>query len=108
MILAVPRECGDWFRVAIFPYSSMRTTRPARKPVILSLCRNMPFILRQVVGDGEPRRLGADEDMRRRPDRRIVDQRSHCDMHIGAVPDDGVKQRSARLAARVIPVLVAE
>ena len=52
----------------------------------------MLLILGQVVGDGEPRRLGADEDMLGRPDGRIVDQGSQGDMDEGAVADHRIKE----------------
>ena len=45
-------------------------------------------MLRQVVGDGEPRCLGADEDVPARADGRFIHQRSHGDMDEGAIADD--------------------
>jgi hypothetical protein len=45
-------------------------------------------VLWQVIGYREPRRLGADEDVPGRTYRRIVDERSHGDVHESADPDD--------------------
>ena len=41
-------------------------------------------------------------------DCRIVDKRSHSDMNESAVADDGIKQRTAETAMRVMAVLFAE
>ena len=68
----------------------------------------MLFVLRQVVGDGEPRRLGADENVVRRAYGRVVDEGSHRDMHEAAVTHDGIEERAASLAVRVVGVLLAE
>ena len=68
----------------------------------------MRGVLRQIVGDGEPRRLGADEDVLARADGRIVDQGAHGDVDEGAVADHRIEQRAARLAARVVAIVVAE
>ena len=61
-----------------------------------------------IVGDGEPRRLGADEDVLARADGRIVDQGAHGDVDEGAVAHHRIEQRAARLAARVVAIVVAE
>jgi hypothetical protein len=50
-----------------------------------SLRLDMLAILRQAVGDLEPRRLGADENVRSRTDRGIIYQRPHRDMDEGAL-----------------------
>src|SRR5262245_31866869 len=63
---------------------------------------HMLMMLRQVVGDGEPGRLGADEDMPLRPDGRLVDQRPHRDMDILAIADQRIEQRPARPAVGVV------
>ena len=68
----------------------------------------MRGVLRQIVGDGEPRRLGADEDVLARADGGIVDQGAHGDVNEGAVAHHRIEQRAARLAARVVAVVVAE
>ena len=68
----------------------------------------MRGVLRQIVGDGEPRRLGADEDVLARADGRIVDQGAHGDVNEGAVAHDRIEQRAARLAVRVVAVFVAK
>ena len=68
----------------------------------------MRGVLRQIVGDGEPRRLRADEDVLARPDGRIVDQGAHGDVDEGAVAHHRIEQRAARLAARVVAIVVAE
>src|SRR4051794_11345493 len=59
-------------------------------------------ILRQVVGDTEPCCLGADKDVSRRSNGRLVNERSKRDMHELAFPDDRVKQRSALGAMGVV------
>src|SRR6266540_2386316 len=48
------------------------------------------------------RRLGVDEDVLRRPDARPVDERSHRNVHVGAVPHDREEERSTRATARVV------
>jgi hypothetical protein len=67
----------------------------------------MLFVLRQAVGDREPGRLGADEDVSVRPDARIVDQRAHGDVNEGPVTDHRIKDRAADCAVGVVSVLVA-
>ena len=66
-----------------------RRSRSLRAPLDLMLLG-----LRQVVGDVEPRRLRADEDVLGRPYARRVDQRSHRDVRVRAVPTTE-RQRSA-------------
>ena len=68
----------------------------------------MPFILRQAVGDGEPWRLGTNEDVRGRTDGRIIDKGSHGDVNEGAVADHRIKQRAAPIAVRVVVIGVAK
>ena len=58
--------------------------------------------LGKLVGDLEPWRLRADEDVRRRPDARYVDQGTHPDVHVGAAANDGEQKRSARRTTRVV------
>src|SRR5262245_47658963 len=65
-------------------------------------------VLRQVVGDREPRRLGADKDMLRRSNGWIVEQRPHRNVNEGAGSNHRVKQRAAHFAVRVVTLLVAE
>ena len=67
----------------------------------------MLFILRQVVGDREPRRLGADEDVPARADAGIVQKASQGDVDEGAVADHRIEQRAAPPAVRVIGVFFA-
>src|SRR4029453_13255966 len=62
---------------------------------------------RQVVSDLEPRRLRAYEDVLRRLHARRVDERAQRDVHIFAVADDGVEQRAAGRAARVVQIVLA-
>src|SRR5713101_666968 len=69
--------------------------------------RHMLCVLRQVVGDGEPRRLGADEDVPARTDAGVVQKASQGDMDEGAVADDRIEQRAAAPAVRVVSVVVA-
>jgi hypothetical protein len=66
---------------------------------IAQLGRGWPldgFVSGQVVGDCEPRCLGADEDVLGRADSRIVDESSHGDVDKLAVADDRVEERAAR------------
>ena len=67
----------------------------------------MPVVLGQAVGNGEPRRLGPDENMLGRTDGRAVDERSHGDVNKGAGTNHGKEQRTACLAMRIIPVCLA-
>src|SRR5262249_32951465 len=55
----------------------------------------------------EPWRLGADEDVPARADRRIVQKRPKGDVDEGAVAHHGVEQRAAPLAMRVMAGVVA-
>src|SRR5437773_5758625 len=64
--------------------------------------------LRQVVGDLEPRRLGADEDVPRRPNSGSVHERSHRDVHVGALPHHGEEQRATRSTPRVVQVFLSD
>src|SRR5438477_1971225 len=64
--------------------------------------------LRQVVGDLEPRRLGADEDVPRRPHGGSVHERSHRDVHIGAVPHHGEEEGATGSTARVVQVFLSD
>ena len=68
----------------------------------------MLFVLGQIVGDREPGRLGADEDVLGRADGRIVEQCSHGNVEKSAVADDRKEERTAQLAARVVAVFVAK
>ncbi len=63
--------------------------------------------LRQVIRDREPRRLGADENVPCRANRRVVRQRPHRHVHERAVAHHRIEQRAARLAARVMSALLA-
>jgi len=65
----------------------------------------MPLVLRQVVGDGEPGRLGADEDVVGRPDGRLVDQGSQRDVDVLAVADQRIEEGAARPAVGVVRLL---
>src|SRR5215813_6625190 len=67
----------------------------------------MLLVLRQVVSDGEPRRLGADEDVPAGADGRTVDQGAHGNVDIRAVTHHRIEQRSAGLAVRVVGLVVA-
>ena len=57
-------------------------------------CVNRILVLRQLVGDREPRRLGPDEDVRRRPGRRIVDERPQRHVDERAVAHDRLRKRA--------------
>jgi hypothetical protein len=56
-------------------------------------------------GDGEPPRLGADEYVHARTDTRVVNKSSHGDMDKGALADDGIEERAADPAMRVVMVM---
>jgi hypothetical protein len=64
--------------------------------------------LGQVISDGEPWRLGADEYVLGRTDTRVVNESSHGDMDKGTLADDGIEERPANPAMRVVGVFVAE
>src|ERR1700682_1845311 len=68
----------------------------------------MLFVLRKIVGNCEPPRLGADEDVLGRADGRIVHESPHGDMDKCAIPDDRIEQRAAYLAVRIVAVFVAK
>src|SRR5262245_28865067 len=68
---------------------------------------NVFLILGQVVGDREPRRLGAYEDVLARADAGRVDQRAEQDVHECAVAHDGVEERATHGAAHVARVWLA-
>lgn len=65
-------------------------------------------MLREVVCDLEPLRLGADEDVLRRPDCGRIDKRSQRNVHVGTVPHHGEEKRATARAARVVQVVLAE
>src|SRR5262245_27798777 len=67
----------------------------------------MLLMLGQIVGNGKPRCLGADEDVPAGPDGWAVDQRAHGDMDPGAVAHHRVEQRTARPAVRVVRLVAA-
>ncbi len=67
----------------------------------------MLLVLGKIVGDGEPRRLGANEDMRPRADGGIIDEGSHGDMGEGTIADDRIEQRAAQVAVRVVGIRFA-
>src|SRR5437773_9969188 len=64
--------------------------------------------LRQVVGDLEPRRLRADEDVPCRPNGGSVLERSHRYVHIGAVPHYGEEEGATGGTPRVVQVFRSE
>src|ERR1700761_3428035 len=66
------------------------------------------FVLRQVIGNREPRCFRADKDMHGRANGRRIDQCPHRHMHEGTVANHGIKQRPTRLAVRVVGILFAE
>src|ERR1700736_4287978 len=68
----------------------------------------MLFILRQVVGDREPRCLGADENMFGRADGRTVDESSHGNVNKGAGADQRVEERAAHLTVRIVTIFIAK
>src|SRR5215831_18582992 len=78
---------------------SSATSRSERLLVLLPLSK--------VVGDLEPLRLRADEDVLGRADARRISERAERDVHPRAVAHDGVEQRPADAAARVVAVVVA-
>lgn len=63
-------------------------------------------MLRQVVGDLVPSRFGTHEDMHRRADIRLVQERAHRNVDVFSGPDDGVKQRSAISTVNVMSGLL--
>ncbi len=67
----------------------------------------MPLKSRKIVGNLEPRRLGADEDVLRRPNGRIVDQSPHGDVNVRSVPNDGEHQGATEFAVGVVAALFA-
>src|SRR5262245_28739491 len=52
------------------------------------------------VGDLEPRCLGADEDVLGRLDAGSIHERSQCEVHVGALPHQGVEERATDGTAR--------
>jgi hypothetical protein len=72
------------------------------------MSHHMLLVLGQVVGDGEPGRLGADEYVLGRTDSRLVNESSHGDMDKDALADGGKEERPANPAMRVVAVFVAE
>src|SRR5205085_2886578 len=86
--------------------STMTRVRPA-PPVPLGCCSSVLLELRQVVGDLEPRRFRADEDVLRRPEARRVDEGAVRDVDVLPVANDGVEKRAAHAAACVVRVVVA-
>ena len=70
----------------------------------------MPVLveLRQVVGDLEPRRLRADEDVLGRANCRNIDERPHGDVNERAVPHNGEEEGAALRAAGVVQVFLPE
>src|SRR6185295_3502330 len=77
-----------------------------RREIIGGLGRRVLLELGQVVGDLEPRRLGADEDVLRRPHAGLVDERAERDVNVLAVPHDRIEERAARRATRVVELLL--
>jgi hypothetical protein len=69
---------------------------------------HMLLVLGQVISDGEPWRLEADEHVPGRTDTRVVNESSHGDLDKGALADDGIEERPANPAMRVVAVFVAE
>ncbi len=67
----------------------------------------MALILREVVGDGEPGRLRADEDVPGGTDGRGVDEGTHRDVDVGAVADQGVEEGAALAAVGVVRLVAA-
>jgi hypothetical protein len=56
-----------------------------------TLFRRVPLESRKIIGNLEPRRLGADEDMLRRPDGRIIDQSADRDVNVGSIAGIAVR-----------------
>ena len=79
----------------------------SRRPGMPSAIPDVPPVLRQIVRDLVPRRLGADENMGARPDRGGIDQGSHGDMDPFSFAHPGIKQRAAAGAVRVMGGVVA-
>src|SRR5688572_14510575 len=61
-------------------------------------------MLRQVVGDGEPRRLGPDVDVRGRAQAGGVGEGTEGHMHESAIAHYRIEQRTAALAEGVVIV----
>ena len=76
--------------------------------MILSFSWNVTFVLGQVIGNCEPLRLGADEDMLARADGRIIDKGTHGDVDEGAVADDRIEQRAAHLTVCIVAGFIAK
>src|SRR5579862_3153472 len=80
------QDAPDW-RNAAFYLSRPCAVRPRRSSKRLSVGRvsgYMFLILRQVIGDREPRRFGANENVLVRADTGLVDEATHRDMHKAA------------------------
>ena len=60
-------------------------------------------ILRQVVRDGEPGRLGTDEDVRARADRRDITESTHRDVDEVTIANDREEKRAASLTSFIMP-----
>lgn len=67
----------------------------------------MPLESRKIVGNLEPRRLGPYEDVLRRSNGRIIDQRPHGDVNVSSVPNDREHQRPAGFAVGVAAAVFA-
>ena len=83
------------------------STYPPRRHRGRTIPGGVLVVLRQVVGDLEPRCLRADEDVLGRADGGRVDERSHRDVHVLAVAHDREQQRAADRAARVVQVVLS-
>src|SRR5271170_5285546 len=90
----------DAFRTGIERATSLSAGTPGDHHVF--------FVLGEVIGDCEPRRLGTNEDVLGRAGGRIVDEASHGDVDEGAVADYRIEERAAHLTARVVAVFVAK
>ena len=79
---------------------------PRARERIIRLSRRKFVELGKVVGDREPRRFGADKDVRPRTDRRCVDERAQRDVNECAIAHHRVQQRAATLAVGVMAVFI--
>src|SRR5205085_1423610 len=94
------------------PRGTVRGPRDRHEPGVPAgvMAEALPqlVVLGQIVGYGEPQRLGPDEDMFGRADGRLADEGSHGDVDKGAVANDRKEERAAQLTVRVVAILVAK
>jgi hypothetical protein len=65
-------------------------------------------MLRKIVGDGEPRRLGANEDVRRGADGGLITESAERHMNVPALANQGVQEGAALGASGVMGEFLPE